>query len=107
MPVTRRRLLQVLPATTLLTATASQAAMSRSSPLFEISLAQWSLHRAYFGDSLNQGREAFSKALREDPDSVLMGSLDPLDFASYARSAFDIGAVEYVNTFFYGKAGDH
>ena len=49
---------------------------------FEISLAQWSLHRTFGA-----------------------GDLDNLDFAKMARS-FDINAIEYVNRFFYDKALD-
>jgi L-ribulose-5-phosphate 3-epimerase len=45
-------------------------------PLFLISLAQWSLHRAFFGKKL-----------------------DPLDFARIARKDYDIDAIEYVNQF--------
>ncbi|MDJ0919671.1 MAG: sugar phosphate isomerase/epimerase family protein [Henriciella sp.] len=56
--------------------------------LFDISLAQWSLHRALYGD---QGKPP---------------SLDPLDFPVVARQTFDIGAVEYVNSFYQGKARD-
>ncbi|MBC7833996.1 MAG: TIM barrel protein [Phycisphaerales bacterium] len=52
-------------------------------PLFEISLAQWSLHRALYA-----------------------GTLDHLDFASTAKKAYGISAVEYVNTFFKDKATD-
>lgn len=52
---------------------------------FEISLAQWSLHRRL------QGRAG-------EP-------LDPLDFAAVARS-FEIDAIEYVNGFFADKARD-
>ncbi len=51
-------------------------------PLFEISLAQWSFH----------------KALRKK-------TLDHLDFAAKARS-LDISGIEYVNSFFKGKAED-
>lgn len=51
--------------------------------LFEISLAEWSLHRAL------QARE-----------------LDNLDFARVAREEFDIAAIEYVNSFFKDKATD-
>jgi len=51
--------------------------------LFEISLAQWSLHR-----------------------SLESGALDHLDFAKTAREELDIHAVEYVNTFFKDKATD-
>src|SRR5690606_26472356 len=50
---------------------------------FDISLAQWSLHKAFFDKSLN-----------------------PLDFPAVARTNYDIGAVEYVNQFFMDKARD-
>lgn len=50
---------------------------------FNISLAQWSLHNAFFG-----------------------GKLDNLDFAAKARNDFGIGGVEYVNQFFKDKAKD-
>lgn len=50
---------------------------------FEISLAQWSLHR-----------------------TIRAGKLDHLDFAQVTRKEFGIGAVEYVNQFFKDKAGD-
>lgn len=51
-------------------------------PLFGVSLAQWSLHRALRG-----------------------GELDNLGFPAKARS-FGIDAVEYVNSFWKDKAGD-
>ena len=54
----------------------------RRAPLFEISLAEWSLHRTYGRD----GR-------------------DNLDFPAKAKS-FGIDAVEYVNSFFKSKARD-
>lgn len=50
---------------------------------FDISLAQWSLNKAFFDKSLS-----------------------PLDFPAVARTSFDIGAVEYVNQFFMDKAKD-
>lgn len=50
---------------------------------FQISLAQWSLHR-----------------------TLRNGDLDNLDFAAKAHNDFGIGAVEYVNTFFFDKAKD-
>lgn len=50
---------------------------------FDISLAQWSLHRA-----------------------LRAGQLDHLDFAITARRDYGIGAVEYVNQFFMDKASD-
>ncbi len=74
--------------------------------LFEISLAQWSLHRSFFGPSLSEGFAKFASALQADPDAVLQGELDPLDFPRIARESFSLGAVEYVNTFFFGHADD-
>lgn len=50
---------------------------------FEISLAQWSLHKALFA-----------------------GEIKALDFPVVARKTYDIGAVEYVNQFFMDKAKD-
>ncbi len=50
---------------------------------FEISLAQWSLHKTLFD-----------------------GNLDNLDFASFTQETFGINAVEYVNQFFKDKAKD-
>lgn len=55
----------------------------RATPLFDISLAQWSLHRALRGKQL-----------------------DNLDFAPSAKSDYGIAAVEYVNQFFMDKARD-
>ena len=52
-------------------------------PLFEISLAEWSLNRALFA-----------------------GELDNLDFPATAREEYGLDAVEYVNQFFKDKAGD-
>ena len=48
-----------------------------TSPLFRISLAEWSLHRTIFA-----------------------GKLDNLDFPRAAKQQFGIDAVEYVNQFF-------
>lgn len=52
-------------------------------PLFKISLAEWSLHRALF-----------------------RGQLDHLDFAREARERYGLHAVEYVSQFFRDKARD-
>ena len=52
-------------------------------PLFKISLAEWSLHRALKG-----------------------GKLDNLDFPKVAKEEFGISGVEYVNSFFKDKAQD-
>ncbi len=50
-------------------------------PLFEISLAEWSLHRTING-----------------------GKLDNLDFAKTAKHDYGINAIEFVNQFFKDKA---
>lgn len=56
----------------------------KAAPLFfEISLAQWSLHKALFAKEL-----------------------DNLDFPVVARKDYGIGVVEYVNQFFKDKAED-
>lgn len=65
-----------------------EVASKQDVPLFQISLAQWSLHRALFAD-------------KSDPNY-----LPPLFFPVKARRDFDIGAVEYVNSFYRGKARD-
>jgi sugar phosphate isomerase/epimerase len=52
-------------------------------PLFKISLAEWSLHKALFS-----------------------GKLDNLDFAKVSKEQYGIDAVEYVNQFFAKKAED-
>ncbi len=60
-----------------------EATQTAASPFFEISLAQWSLHKTLFS-----------------------GKLDNLDFAATAKNKFGIDAVEYVNQFFKDKAKD-
>lgn len=61
---------------------------------FDISLAQWSLHRKY------------SKALQNNSGVDFQEDEDPMYFAQVARQQFDIDAVEYVNTFYFDKAED-
>lgn len=58
-------------------------ACSTRNPLFQISLAEWSLHRSLFAEEL-----------------------DNLDFPQTAREDYGIDAVEYVNQFFKDKASD-
>lgn len=62
---------------------APREANTMPTPLFTISLAEWSFHRA-----------------------LQSGQLDNLDFPIKAKRDFDIDAVEYVNTFFKDKARD-
>lgn len=58
-------------------------AAETTKPLFKISLAEWSFHRAIKG-----------------------GKMDNLDFPLVAKRDFDIDCVEYVNVFFMDKAKD-
>jgi L-ribulose-5-phosphate 3-epimerase len=52
-------------------------------PAFEISLAQWSLHRAFFGKKI-----------------------DPIDFPKITKEEYGINGVEYVNQFYKDKKKD-
>lgn len=61
----------------------SRNAFLQTQPLFDISLAEWSLHLTLFA-----------------------GELDNLDFPATAKQDFGIDAVEYVNQFFKDKAED-
>ena len=73
---------------------------------FEISLAQWSLNKSIFGKSRELGWSEFGKRLKNDPDSLLQGEINPLDFPTIAKNKYGISGVEYVNTFYYSKAED-
>ncbi|MGD9645710.1 MAG: sugar phosphate isomerase/epimerase family protein [Pirellulales bacterium] len=55
----------------------------KEKPLFEISLAEWSLHKSLFSKKL-----------------------DNLDFARVSKEDYGITAIEYVNQFFKNKARD-
>lgn len=61
----------------------SVAAHHAHKPIYDISLAQWSLHRAFRS-----------------------GKMDSRDFAKIASKEFGIHAIEYVNQFFKDKAND-
>ncbi len=65
---------------------AAPRAAAADKPLFQISLAEWSLNRALFGRKGDK--------------------IDHLDFAKVAKNDFGIDAVEYVNQFFKDKAKD-
>jgi len=76
------------------------------SPDFEISLAQWSLHKKYFGDiPARGGYDWFIETLENRPDEAIAPGQDPLDFPKEAAS-FGINAIELVNTFYFGKVDD-
>lgn len=79
-PLSRR---EFLAGTAALAALPALAPAAADEPLFKISLAQWSLHRALFGKKL-----------------------DPLQFAKIAKADYGIEAVEYVNQFYKDKKKD-
>lgn len=85
---------------------ASTTPMPDDAPLFDISLAQWSLHRSIFGETREWPYERFLQVLHSDPQQLYQGTLDPLDFPAHARQAFGIDAVEYISTFYFGRARD-
>ncbi len=74
-----------------------------SMPDFQISLAQWSLHKSYFGEI--KSWEWFGEMLKNSPDSLLQGELDPMDFPNVA-AGYGINTIELVNTFYYSKVED-
>jgi len=80
--LTRREFLATTAAVSAMSVLPDPLALRRA-PLFRISLAQWSFHRA----------------LRSK-------EFDHLDFAKVARRDFGIEAIEYVNVFFKDKAQD-
>ncbi len=86
--IDRRRF--VLQGSTVLAAGAALAtlpspafALNTADVPFKISLAQWSLHKSFFGNKI-----------------------DNRDFAKTAKQEFGIEAIEYVNQFFKDKAKD-
>ncbi len=82
---TRRNFLKTVGATSAALSLSGSyaAAADQQAPLFEISLAEWSLHKALFAKKL-----------------------DNVDFAETAKQEFGIDAIEYVNQFFKDKAKD-
>ncbi|AWV98340.1 sugar phosphate isomerase/epimerase family protein [Arcticibacterium luteifluviistationis] len=76
-----------------------------TTPDYQISLAQWSLHNAYFGDALNGDWASFGRLLMESPDSLLQGTINPDDFPTLAKS-YGVNIIELVNTFYFSKAED-
>ncbi|MFN0053744.1 MAG: sugar phosphate isomerase/epimerase family protein [Planctomycetales bacterium] len=86
-PLDRRQFLrhsaQVAAACGLAAAIDPVQGAEKKPPLFQISLAEWSLNKALFGKKL-----------------------DNLDFAKTAKQEFGIEAIEFVNQFFKDKAQD-
>jgi L-ribulose-5-phosphate 3-epimerase len=83
-PSSRRQFLAATSAAAALAALPRlSAAQEAKKPLFEISLAQWSLHKTLFDKKL-----------------------DNKDFAKVTKEDFGISAIEYVNQFWKDKATD-
>ena len=84
-PLSRRSFLSSTAAAAAVAAVSQtvSAAVVSSAAKFEISIAEWSIHRALFGQKV-----------------------DHLDFSKIAKKEFGIDAVEYVNQFFKDKAQD-
>lgn len=72
----------------------------------KLALSQWALHRQQFGNS-KEDYGQWQKWLATEPEKVLQGTLDPLDFPKTAQERFGFSAVEYVNTFFYRKDDEY
>ena len=66
---------------------AAPAAAKQAQPLFQISLAQWSHNKAFFG-------------------RAKVEKLDPLKFAEISKKNYGIDAIEYVNQFYKDKKKD-
>src|SRR5687767_13445556 len=79
----RRQFLQLTAASLAALGLTRVAGAQEKAPLFKISLAQWSLHKALFAKKLTN-----------------------LDFPRIAKAEFGITAIEYVNQFWMDKAKD-
>ena len=71
---------------------------------YQISLAQWSFHKSYFGGPIEDWDE-FGRQLEASPDDLLKGDIDPKDFPELAAS-YGIKTIELVNVFYFSKAED-
>ena len=79
----RRKFITSLSASIASSSLLSNADHHKKKQLFEISIAEWSLHKSLFGKKISN-----------------------LDFPVVAKKEFKISAVEYVNQFFKDKATD-
>lgn len=74
-----------------------------SNSKLKISLAQWSLHRAFTGDVIEKkGWNYFVSGVQSG--EKFKGAEDPINFASIARNVYGLDAIEYVNSFFFTQA---
>ncbi len=86
-PLDRRSFLAASAGAAAVALTPRLFAADAKKPLFDISLAQWSYHKAFFS--------------KKDGEKK-----DPLKFAEIAKKDHDISAVEYVNQFYKDKKKD-
>lgn len=82
----------------------SSTMMGTGDLFFDVSLAQWSLHKGFFGPLLELGWDEMANQMQNNPDALVDG-LNPMDFASIARNEFGIDAVEYVTIFYPNTTG--
>ena len=85
--------------------TATESEDKSEDKSLHLTLAQWSLHKGFFGDALNGDWAAFGRMLMESPDSLLQGELNPDDFPAIA-AGYGFETIELVNTFYFSKAKD-
>ena len=55
---------------------------------------------------MEKGWDYFRETLGSNPDELLQGDLDPMNFPEIAKNQYGIDALELVNTFYYSKAED-
>lgn len=72
---------------------------------FDLSLAQWSLHKTFFGNMLDAGFGNFGRLLMTNPDSLLQGEKHPDNFPEIAKE-LGFNTIELVNTFYFSKSKD-
>lgn len=70
---------------------------------WEVTLAQWSLHKSFFGDIFGTDWERYGRYLRESPDSLYQGVLHPDYFPEKAKE-LGYETIELVNTFYLAKS---
>lgn len=72
-----------------------------------MALNQWSLWSQYVGDTTSPDWwDAFARALRTDPASIVKGPLDPLDFPVLTRTRYGLDAIELEASLYYAHARD-
>lgn len=77
-----------------------------STPDFQISLAQWSLHKKYFGNIQERGGFGwFMNTLMTSPEDIILEGENPMNFPEEAAK-YGVNSIELVNTFYFGKADD-